>query len=150
MMTNETLPNADAGRLERGVRVQRTDFDLRREQWCHAVGVQRSNARSTAVLPWWPRWNNPAGFDHTGLYYWPGGRLHFFLTEPYHSTEKALLSLQALAKARRGAFSFVVGSTGTGLWLPGICIPLLVAAKGKDCELARFAAGLPAAVDFTQ
>jgi hypothetical protein len=146
-MNSTELP-AVAGPVERGVRRQLTGFELRRDLWCEAVGVQRSRAQQTAVLKWLPRYSALAGFDHTGVYYWPGGKLHFLLTEPYHSTKEALLSLRRLAAERSKDFSFVVGATGAGLWYPGACIPLLVAADGEDYELQCFAAGLPTAADF--
>lgn len=148
---NETVPPAHVGQVDRGVGRQRTGtelFQLRRDRWCAAVGVQRSRARETAALPWLQKYSMPAGFDHTGVYYWPGGKMHLLLTEPYHSTQKALLSLQALAEEKNAAFSFSVGAAGSGLWFPGPCVALLVAAEGYDYELQCFAAGLPTADDF--
>jgi len=142
------LPPAVGAQVQRGVRRQLTGFELRRDLWCEAVGVQRSRAPQTAVLKWLPRYSAPAGFDHTGVYYWPGGKMHFLLTEPYHSTKEAVRSLRRLAHERSKDFSFVIGPAGTGLWNPGPCIPLLVAADGEDYELQCFAAGLPTAADF--
>ena len=136
---------AVTGPVERGVGRQRATFETRRAAWCDSMGLRQSNARPTAVLRWLDGYSFPPGFDHTGVYYSPRGRFHLLLTEPYHSTEKALLSIQSTAEARNGEYGFAVGGAGTGLWYPGSCAPLLIAAKWAEWRLEEFAAGLPTA-----
>lgn len=122
---------------------QRTAFQARRDAWCNAMILRRSNARPTAALRWLDEYSLPHGFDHTEVFYSPRDRLHLLLTEPYHSAEKALLSIQEMAADRNGEYGFAVGAKGAGLWYPGACVPLLIAAKRAERRLEEFAAGLP-------
>jgi hypothetical protein len=123
----------------------RSMFETRQAAWCKATGLKVSKARHQSVLRWLPAWQLPSGFDHTGVYYWPRKRLHILLTEPYHSTETALLSLQELAVAKNGTYSFAIGRAGHGLWHPGPCIALLIACEWSDEFLGWFADALPQA-----
>ena len=125
-------------------------FQNRQEWWCKATGLQKSNALSTSVLRWMSDWRYPDGFDHTGIYYWPRKRLHIMITEPYHSTEKALHGLQAMAKERNGTYSFSIGRESTGLWSPGNCVSLLVACDSAGEALEAMGMLLPAAGDQTK
>lgn len=122
---------------------QATTFESRRGQWCRDTGARPSQARSTAALPWigWPF--HPAGFDHTSVYYWPAEKLHFILTEPYHSYAEAVSSVALLAVQKGRGFSCVAGPEGAGLWLPGACQPLLLAVEGRESSLMVLAAALP-------
>ena len=136
---------AVVGRLERGVRGHRDSFEARQAAWCQATGLRVSTASHRYALRWLPEWRLPEGFDHTGVYYWPRKRIHILLTEPYHSTQRALLALQEMAVEKGGSYAFVVGRAGTGLWFPGPCIPLLIACEWADEFLGWFAADLPEA-----
>lgn len=122
---------------------QRTAFEARRDAWCNAMGLRQSNAQMTAALRWLDEYRLPHGFDHTEVFYSPRDRLHLLLTEPYHSAERALLSIQKMAAARNGEYGLAIGAKGTGLWYPGACVPLLIAAKWAERRLEEFAAGLP-------
>lgn len=142
---NTQLQDAVCIPLERMVGQQQATFATRRDAWCNAMGLRQSIARPTAVLRWLDGYRFPPGFDHTGVYYSPRGRFHLLLTEPYHSTETALLSIQSIAEARNGEYGFAIGGAGTGLWYPGSCVPLLIAARWAEWRLEEFAAGLPTA-----
>lgn len=118
-------------------------FPARQAAWCAATGLRRSRARYTSVLRWLDPYSLPAGFDHTGVYYCPKRRMHILLTEPYHSTERALLALEELARKRGGFYSVAIGLKGTGLWYPGPCIPLLVGSWRAEAAMEIFTTHLP-------
>ncbi len=114
----------------------------RKKAWCKATGLRPSRARNKSVLRWLDAYMLPLGFYHTGVYYHPPTGLHIILTEPYHSTGMALLSLRKLAERLSGSFNFAEGKPGTGIWYPGSCMPLLVGGCTKEM-LEVFAALLP-------
>lgn len=114
----------------------------RKKAWCKATGLQPSRAKNQTVFRWLYAYSLPLGFDHTYVYYHPPTGLRIMLTEPYHSTGRALLSLRELAEKRGGRFNFAEGKPGTGIWYPGSCMPLLVGDCTKEM-LEVFAALLP-------
>ena len=114
----------------------------RKNAWCKATGLRPSRARNRSVLRWLDAYSLPLGFDHTEVYYHPPTGLHIILTEPYHSTGRALLSLRELAEKRGGSFNFAEGKPGTGIWYPCSCMPLLVGGCTKEM-LEVFSALLP-------
>mgnify|MGYP000444484963 CR=1 FL=1 len=120
-----------------------TNFKKRQAAWCEANGLRPSKAGHQSALRWLPSWHLQIGFDHTDVYYYPRRRIHILLTEPYHSTQEAQLSLQEMAAQKNGTYTCVVGRAGTGLWFPGACIPLLIAVEWADKILSEFAANLP-------
>ena len=120
-------------------------FRARRAAWCKATELRHSPARLRKVLPWLPPYSSPKGLDHTAVYYSPRWKFHLLLTEPYHSAELALASVQSFADAYGKGFSYAFGRQGVGLWNPGPCRPLLIAIKGAGVILEEFAARLPAA-----
>ena len=118
-------------------------FLARRAAWCEATGLRPSRARTTSALRWLPESPRPYGFDRTGVYYYPPKNLHILITEPYHSTADALVSLTFLSQQCGAKFSYAVGQRGAGLWYPGHCFALLCAVDWADELLAEFAAALP-------
>ncbi len=114
----------------------------RKKAWCKATGLQPSRAKIQTVFRWLYAHDMPIGFDHTCVFYHPPTGLHIILTEPYHSTGMALLSLRKLAERLSGSFNFAEGKPGTGIWYPGSCMPLLVGGCTKEM-LEVFAALLP-------
>lgn len=104
-----------------------SEWQRREESWCKETGLQKSSARPARVLPWLDKYTSPPGFDHTRIYYSPARKLHILITEPYHSTDEAVKSLDRLDKANgEGGYSRAFGKAGTGIWNPGNCLVLLI------------------------
>ena len=118
-------------------------FVVRQENWCKATGMKPSKANPQSVLRWLPSWRYPSGLDQTGVYYWPAKRVHILITEPYHSTDRAIASLMEMAESAGGEFSSCFGAAGSGLWYPGACFPVLVACLWAGEFLPQLAAALP-------
>ena len=118
----------------------------REHLWCARTGLRTSSARPSTVIRWFDYWRFPDGFDHTRVYYSPKFRTHIILTEPYHSTEHALFSVQEMAEVRGGDYSFAIGAAGSGIWYPGSCFPLLIARTGFGDLLDSFASLLPTVI----
>jgi len=115
----------------------------RKEAWCKATGLVKSNARYAAALPWVSNYQLPAGFDHTRVYYSKEHKLHVIVTEPYHTAQNALLSLQKLAAHKGKSFAHALGEKGRGLWYPGSCFALLAARAGSEEFLLKCVRLLP-------
>lgn len=119
------------------------DFKSRQSEWCLKTGLKLSKARNTKVLRWMNEYSLPSRFDHTGIYYCRERKFHLMITEPYHTTSRALKSLAELADSRDGDFCYVLGMPGHGLWYPGHCFSLLIAKIGYYDFLVNAAKILP-------
>lgn len=119
------------------------DYERRKEDWLKSTGLRKSNAKHTRVLPWLNKYTLPEGFDHTNVYYYPGGKFHILITEPYYSFVIPMESLSELARKEGKSFSYSFGDDVTGLWYPGNCFAMLVAEKEHGKLLSTFAERLP-------